>query len=267
MSGATVNLQSYSSATYVDAANTFDGYLGDSMATTLEKVFLGYTELPQKNPPVQMTQLATVGCQFVLSVEPSTTLTSSEQTSLANCLAMLNKHGFSYRVVLYSECNDFAFTQANWLAYWSYYAPVIQDAGVLCCYDPGCTPGALDRAESYFPSNPTPDEMWMDYYATAFRSGTRLAPLLAVAQAAGVPCGIAEWGWTAGKIVFTPMTMPWWNAYCHYLVSLIEAGDLPLGAIYFDAVAKAGTTGVIRASDDPRIPGIQAITSAIQAAA
>jgi hypothetical protein len=266
LAGATVNLQSYpGSSTYVQAADTFDGYLGQPMATTLEKVFLQYGQLPAKNPPAQMTQLAAVGCQFLLSVEPSTTLSSSEQAALAKCLAMLNKHGFNYRVVLYSECNDFAFSQSNWLAYWSYYAPVIQDAGVLVAYDPGCSPGALSRAESYFPSNPTPDEMWMDYYATAFRSGTRLAPLIAVAQAAGVPTGVAEWGWTAGKIVFTPMTMPWWNAYCAYLVSLVNTGNLPLGAIYFDAVAKAGTTGVIRASDDPRIPGIQSITNAIQA--
>jgi hypothetical protein len=167
--------------------------------------------------------------------------------------------------VLYSEANDLAFTQTEWLAYWSYYAPIVKDAGVLCGYNAGCNPGSISRAETYFPSSPTPDEMWMDYYATSFRSGGRLEPVIAVASQAGVPCGIAEWGWTAGKIVFTPMTMPWWNAYCGYLVHLVNEGDLPLGAIFFGAEAKGGTAGIIKAATDPRVPGIQSVTSAILA--
>jgi hypothetical protein len=265
LSGATVNLAAYRSSTYIDAANTFDGYVGESMATSMQKIFMGYTQLPAKNVPAQMSQLATAGCHFAISVEPSMTLSSSQQTALANFLALLNKKGLNYRVILYSECNDTAFNQADWLAYWSYYAPVVQDAGVQCGYNPGCNPATMSRAEGYFPSKPTPDEMWMDFYATSFRSGGRVEPVLEVASKAGVPCGIAEWGWSAGRVIFTPMVIPWWNLYCNYLIDLVDKGDLPLGAIFFGAVAKGGSAGVIKSAKDPRIPGIQSVSKAILA--
>ena len=54
--GATVDLASYASKNYLDAANTFDGFAGLPMATTLQKVYMGHGELPP-HPPLKMTQL------------------------------------------------------------------------------------------------------------------------------------------------------------------------------------------------------------------
>lgn len=260
--GATVDLASYHSTNYVDAANTFDGYVGLPLATTIQKVYMGHGELPP-HPPLKMTQLAKAGCEFLVSIEPSKTMTSAEQALLAKWLTMMNSSGIPYRVVLYSESNDKAFkTAPEWFAYWSYYAPVVKDAGVTLAYNCGMGFKALPRAAAYFPSNPSPDELWMDFYATSFRGGSRLDTLIGLADAAGIPAGIAEWNWSAGDLIFTPMTLPWWNAYCDYIVTLAAAGKLPLGAIFWNAVGKGGTADVIASASDPRIPGTHRVAQA-----
>jgi hypothetical protein len=249
----------------VTAANTFDGYIGMPLGKTLQKIYLPYESFPQ-TPGTKMTQLAALGCQFLINVEPSQSMTSTEQTVLAKWLARMNKTGIKYRVVLYSESNNKNFpTVQAWQAYWSYYAPVIKDAGVSCAYDAGCSGKAFGRAQAYFPANPAPDELWLDYYATSFRGGARLEPLIAMAQSAGISSGIGEWGWTSGAVVFTPMTMPWWNEYCAYMVHLANAGDLQVGSIYFDAIAFGRSGNFIGTPDDLRIPGIRSVSQAIAA--
>jgi hypothetical protein len=263
--GATVSPSSYGVNNFLDAAHIFDGYVGLPMATTLAKVYLAAGEFPSR-PGAEMTQLASAGCKFLVSVRPSTTMTPGEQSALANWLAMLSSHGLSYRISLYSECNDIGFTVSEWQAYWRYYAPVIKDAGVVCAYNPGLNPSSAPRATTYFPADPAPDEVWMDYYATSFRGGTRLGSLLAMARANRVPTGIAEWGWSAGKVLFIPMVMPWWNAFCNYLIHLADERKLPLGAILFEARGPGGGgSGVIRSAHDPRIPMIQRVAQAVQA--
>jgi hypothetical protein len=190
-------------------------------------------------------------------------MVASEQALLAKWLTMMNNSGIRYRVVLYSEANDKAFkTAPEWFAYWSYYAPVVKDAGVTLAYNCGCGFKALPRAEAYFPSNPTPDELWMDFYATSFRGGSRIDTLIGQANAAGIPAGIAEWNWSAGDLIFTPMTLPWWNAYCEYIGSLGSAGKLQLGTIFWNAIGKGGRADVIDSASDPRIPGIHRVAQA-----
>lgn len=192
LAGATVNLGSYGVSSYLDAAHIFDGYVGLPMATRIEKIYMEQGSFPTA-PPVKMTQLAAAGCQFLVSVQPSKQMTPTERSRLAAWLAMLNNAGISYRVVLFAECNNIAFpTAAEWLAYWSYYAPTIQDAGVLCGYDPGANSKAISRALAYFPANPAPDELWMDYYATSFRAGVRLDGLIAMARAVGISTATPE---------------------------------------------------------------------------
>ena len=267
LAGATLNPSSYGITSYLDAANIYNGYVGMPLATTFEKVYMGHGAFPPQ-PPAHMTELAPSGCQFLVSIEPSRTMTTSEQKLVAQWLAMLSNSGIQYRIVLYSECNDKAFKTADeWFAYWSYYAPVVQAAGVPCGYDPGCGFMAVARALEYFPANPAPDELWMDYYATAFRGGSRLDNLIAKAQAAGTSCGLAEWGWAAGDTTFGPMTMPWWNTYCNYLMNLIKTGKITLGAINFAAKANGRTPDVINSASDPRIPMIRAVAQAMQGAA
>jgi len=267
LAGATLNTASYGVKSYLDAANIYDGYVGMPLATTFEKVYLGHGAFPPQ-PPAKMTQLAPAGCEFLVSIEPSRTMTTAEQNLLAKWLAMLTKSKIPYRIVLYSDCNDKAFkTAEEWFAYWRYYAPVVQAAGVPCAYNPGCGFMAIGRAMEYFPSNPAPDALWMDYYATAFRGGSRIDKLIAMARSAGISCGLAEWGWAAGDTTFSPMTIPWWNTYCSYLMQLIKSGKITLGAINFAAKANDRTHDVINSASDPRIPMIRAMAQTVQGTA
>ena len=264
LAGATVDLHSYGVKNYAQAASILDGYVGLPLATTIQKVLLGYSEFPS-SPGSQLTQLSAVGCQFLISVEPSTQLTPAEQTRLAGYLAMLTRAGISYRVILYSEANDTEFTsRPEWQAYWSYYAPVIQDAGIPCAYCPGCNISSIARAEAFFPSHPTPDELWLDFYATAMRQEVRIDRMISLAGAAGISAGLAEWGWHAGKTSLNPMTMPWWNLYCEYLARLAAGGNFGLGAIYFDDSPGAHPINSIGSASDPRIPGVQKVSKAVQ---
>jgi hypothetical protein len=266
LAGATVDLHSYGVKNYAQAASILDGYVGLPLATTIQKILLGSSEFPS-SPGAQLTQLSGTGCQFLISVEPSTQLTSAEQTRLANYLAMLTSAGISYRAILFSEANDTEFTsRPEWQAYWSYYAPVIQAAGISCAYCPGCNISSIDRAEAFFPSKPTPDELWLDFYATAMRQEVRIDRMIALAGAAGISVGLAEYGWHAGKSSLNPMTMPWWTLYCNYLAHLAAGRNFQLGAIYFDDSPGPHPVNAIGSASDPRIPGIQKVSKAVQSA-
>lgn len=262
--GATVNPSAYGVSDYLQAANIFNGFTGTTLATTFEKVYMSHGAFPQ-SPPSKITSLASAGCAFVISIEPSRTLTTDEQTLVTRFCHRMTAAGLTYRIVLYSEANDKAFkTQQDWQTYWSFYAPAVKAAGVTCGFNPGCGFQAIGRAEQYFPTNPTPDELWMDYYATAFRGGSRLDTLIGIAKSAGVQAGLAEWGWSAGDTTFGPMTIPWWNDYCSYLTQLASNGDVPLGAMYFGAKANGRTSDIVKSANDPRIPQILAVSQAIQ---
>ena len=264
VAGATVNPVSYGVNSAVDAANIADSYIGLPLALTIQKFWTGEGKFPAE-PAAHMKQLSGAGCQLLISAQPSRTLSATQQSELAAWLTMLKNAGISYRVVLWSECNNTAFPSVDaWLAYWSYYAPVIQSAGVSCGYNPGCG-FALARALTYFPSDPTPDELWMDYYATGFRRSSRLDQLIALAHSSGVSsAGLAEWGWSAGDQSSSPMSIPWWNDYCSYLAQLGKKELLNLGAIYFGSKKKGVLTNVIGSSSDPRIPGMQKVSAAVQ---
>jgi hypothetical protein len=266
IAGATITPATYGVMNAVDAADIFDGYVGTSLALQHEKFYATPDILAETTVDSVLSQLSAAGCTFVIDVEPSKSLTSANQTGLSNWLTMLNNAGIVYRVVLYSESNNTAFaTPQEWFAYWSFYAPVIQAAGVLCGYNPGCGTWAK-KAITFWPSDPTPDELWMDYYCTGFRDDSRLSQLIALAQTNGVTgAGLAEWGWEASAHPLQPITMPWWNDYCRYILHLIELGHINLGGMYFGSSNKTLVNNVINNSDDPRIAMINEVSTAFTA--
>ena len=263
LTGAIVKSEAYRLTNALTAARIADGFIGMPLATTIQKLYRKKGELGT-GPNAEMIQLASAGCHFLLSVRPSQTLSGSQQSQLKAYLAALNQAGIRYRVALWAEMDDVGQfpSRQEWLAYWRYYAPAIKEAGVPCGYDPGCNSKAISRAEAFFPSRPAPDELWMDFYATAFRGGVRIDRLIAKAQAAGIPAGLAEWGWHAGSSDRHPMTMTWWNRYGTYLLHLAGEGKLRLGTIYFGSAAEGLTVDVITSAKDPRIPMIQKLAMA-----
>jgi hypothetical protein len=264
LAGSTVSAESYGVHDSLRAARIADGLYKMPLATTIQKIYMA-EGVYGSEPPRQMRQLAPAGCQFVVSAKPSKKLSGTEKTRLARWLDMLTKAGMKYRVVLWQECNNSSFARfETWQTYWSYYAPVVKAAGVRCGYDAGCH--VIDRAVEFIPSHPKPDELWMDFYASAYRLGVRLDPLLAAAQKAGISSlGLAEWGFMAGNAIFNPVTIAWWDDFCNYLVFLANRGHLNLGAIFFGGIGHFGLVDVITSPDDPRLPMLQRVAEAVKA--
>jgi hypothetical protein len=265
LAGATVNRGAYDTATYLAGAKIFNSYVGLPLATRFEKVYMDHGEFGTTLPD-KIAQLAPAGCSFLVSVKPSTTLTKSEQSAMAKWLAMLKAHGIRFRCVLYSEPNDKAFlSTSTWLPYWRFYAPVILNAGVTLVYEPGCGPKAISRGEALFPSKPSPDEMWLDYYASAYKGGSRLGTILSIGASAGVPVGLGEWGWAAGNSssTGTNMTMTIFTEYGNYLLGLIAKRKITLGAAYFNARFGSLIGNIITGPADPRIPMIKKMAAAL----
>jgi hypothetical protein len=242
---------------WVKAAKRFDSYVGYPLATTIQKIYMQEGQYYTDPLPARITELASVGCQFIICVYPSRTTDQSAQ--LTNFLQLLNRNGIVYQAALDNEWNTKdKFTPQAYLDYWSHYAPVVQAAGVtlalMVCASSNKTEFA--KIEPGFPTNPLPETYWIDYYATGYLWGVRLHPsggLLQQAESYGVPAGIGEFGWAAGGL---PPTMQQWNEYCYYLAR--TASRLPLGCLYWGAY---GTDAVTSASD-PKVPGIRKVISA-----
>lgn len=258
ITGATVNPSVYQMTNWVDAANTFDSYVGYPLATTIQKIYMLEGQYYTDPLPSRMRQLASVGCQFIVCVYPSRT--TDESSQLSDFLQLLNSNGIVYQAALDNEWNTKdKFTPQTYLAYWSHYAPVVQAAGVplalMVCASSNRSEFA--KIEPGFPTDPLPDVYWIDYYATGYRWNVRLARsggLLQQAENYGVPAGLGEFGWAADGNV----TMQQWNEYCYYLRRL--APRLPLGCLYWGAHGIDAVTS----AQDPKIPGIRRVISAFQ---
>jgi hypothetical protein len=263
ITGATVSPWPYGEVSWLQAAKTFDSYVGLPLATTIEKIYMKEGQFYTDPLPAHVLSLAKAGCQFIFCVYPSRT--TDDSAKLATFLQLLTNNGIVYQAALTNEWNagnKFP-TPQDYLKYWSHYAPVVQAAGVPLCNLVCATSGKPNFAKIQpgFPTSPLPDRYWIDYYATAYRFNIRLdAPggLLDQADSLGVQAGIAEFG------IGAKGTAPWsvWQEYCPYLAGLVPR--LPLGCLYWGAVHGTMTQDVVTGPSDPKIPGIQQVINAFQ---
>jgi hypothetical protein len=256
VTGATVNPAVYHVRSWAKGAQFFDSYVGMPLAAAIQKIYMLEGQYFTDPLPAHITSLAEIGCQFIICVFPSRTKDDSEK--LAAFLRLLKRNGIVYRVALVNEWNSRGkfHTPGAYKDYWRQYAPVVQDAGVPVCnlVCASSQKSAFAKIQPGFPTNPLPDQYWIDYYGEAYRFKVRLdtpGGLLDQAKHLGVPAGIAEFGYA----VHFPktMTMSMWNAYCPYLAGL--APRLPLGCLYFGAADENVVTG----ADDPKVPGIRRV--------
>jgi hypothetical protein len=255
VSGASVAPQSYGYAYWPAAAKRFDGYIGMPLGVTAQKVYLSRGIFPA-SPGSQMKQLSRLGCQFLVSVKPDPS--TDQSAKLAAYLKMLDAHGISYRVLLWQELNQRQAFQsgASWQAYWSQYAPVVHGQGKRCCYNPLCSPERGALASAWWPADPPPDEVWLDYYGSAYHWKLRIDDLIAKAHDAGIPLGVAEYGYAAEGAPYPDRV---WDAYCSYLAGL--APGLPLGGLYWSMVHSSLNT--VASATDFKIPGIRRMATAL----
>jgi hypothetical protein len=261
--GATVNPRVYGTDRWVRAARTFNSYVGMPLATKAQKYYMLEGQYFTDPLPTHMTDLAGIGCEFIICFYPSRT--TDERTKLAKSLHLLKNKGIVFQATLVNEWNAHTKFPApqDYLDYWKRYAPVVKAAGVPACSMVVATSNKDNYAKIQpgFPTNPLPDRYWIDYYAEAYHYKVRLdAPggLLHQAHHHGVPVGIAECGWSAtgGKFV----TMTDFTNYTTYLAGL--APQLQLGCVYWGSHGPNIVTG----TNDPKIPGIRKMMHAFGAA-
>src|SRR5260370_35659929 len=84
IAGATVSPAAYGITGWVQAAKTFDSYVGLPLATTIQKIYMTEGQYFTNPLPVRIRALAHVGCQFIICVFPSRTIDESKK--LANFL-------------------------------------------------------------------------------------------------------------------------------------------------------------------------------------
>lgn len=147
--GCTLNLDDYSLSTYTATASTVDGYVGYPIAATYAKIYESEGTFGS-TPGTEMTQLAALGCKFLISFKPTRaggglgtldptghygdTITAAQRVAMANYIAMLQDNGIEFDVCLWQEMNvadksgnlNFT-TPAEYAAHIAYYAPVICD--------------------------------------------------------------------------------------------------------------------------------------------
>lgn len=238
--GATVAPVTYSmpNTQGVAAAQQFDGYVGQPLAVSLQRQYLseGNWSLPS-----MVTSLAAVGCKTQLCVKPSRVLAASEQANLAACIKAMQALGAPFEITLWTEMNMggstpfFPSAGVDYPAYWSYYAPVILDAGATLNFNPGTDAADYGKGITYGQElSPAPSRLYCDYYGNGWKNGTRLdsppsgVPMsfMALADSLGVPFGIAELGGGANGAAM--LSSADWTSFMNYIHTLfwtrLEAG-------------------------------------------
>ena len=255
ITGATVNPTVYHMTNWVQAAKTFDGYVGYPLARTIQKFYMLEGRYPTK-VPLRISEMANVGCKFIVCVYPSRK--TDQRSQLRHFLMLLKSKGIVYQAALVNEwnCKD-KFTPEAYLDYWRHYAPVVKTAGVPLALMVLASSNrtAFAKLKHAFPTDPLPDACWVDYYATGYLYNVRLATSggpLDQAEKHGVPVGIGEFGWSAtgGR-----PAMKVWDEYCSYLHHL--APRLRLGCVYFGS----GGVNEIKSAHDPKVPGLRKVVS------
>jgi hypothetical protein len=291
--GVVVNTADYGLPTYTATAEVFDTYSSTNMGTQFSKVFL--TE-GQWTITAQMSQLSALGASLLVSAKPNRpggpndpggsygdTVTTAERHNLANWIQSMQQAGITFHVTLWQEPNDQGFfaSPAAYEAYVAWYGPVVCNPGafvtlgtatpVPLIYDPGSS--SMTTAVSYWPGTGIAGVTWYaictDFYTDAYFLPNwtvpvpdYLEPLYAVANAAGLPFGLGEWGYN-----HTDETgYPYFKTYCDYLVSLfggrIVNAQPNYVLNYWNSSIKHPTC-TVTGPDDPKVPGIQSVFNAL----
>jgi hypothetical protein len=261
--GGTCNpaVYSMSAGQAFTAAQHMDSFLPASInpAETRQKVFWS-TEgsFPGTSDAILMALLNNgVKCQ--ISVKPTRTTTggviTSQQAALTTAINAVLAVSTNIEINLWQEPTPQAFPVAgspSYPTYWADYAPTIKATGAKCIFDPGCNNSIYAFHCTNFPLlSPVPDIFYTDFYIDSFGSGCRpdqisgnaangfsTTSYMALADAAGIPFGIGEFGYNNSNGVPTTDNIAMWGSpiaytdsagakhtqsYMSYIISLFQA--------------------------------------------
>lgn len=260
--GATVGAANYPGTDETQASNMFDRFVGRPMAANVQKIYYQEGTWPS-GIPAKDQEILNLGAKLLISFKPSRTPSPSEKANLAAAINMYKKANAVFDVTLWQEANDgSAFSQgSDYRAYVNYYGPTVHAAGIPLVYDPGAGGGAASW-KAYYPGDSMIDKIMIDYYGSAWLSGTRLDAIAAIADGASPPksLGLGEWNDTAaspGKL-----TTSQFGDYVNYLINFFSA-RLSNGRSNGDIIFWMGDNAVnipadqILSSSDFKVPYVQ----------
>jgi hypothetical protein len=256
VTGATVNWATYglSASQVMTAAATYDGYTSTTLAASGQRYYLTEGTLPA-TLPTALARLVAAGVFVQVCLKPTrqSVLTggstlAAQQSALAAFIAAMQAAyvtaGFSasnFSVTLWTEMNDhgtqpfpYAGTGGTltFAAYWAAFAPVILAAGALANYNPSCnTASALNGAEWFSLLSPLPSQFIVDLYSNAWHDGGFIDQPCGgasfsyqeLADGAGIPLGIGEYGLAAGNPPgYIPNSTVWGEFIGDYLIPLFS---------------------------------------------
>lgn len=286
--GATIGPQNYPGQSQTQANTTFDGFVARNMAITLQKVY--YTEGQSSAVPSNVALDIAQGCSIFASIKPAQTASNTyadatptrtggptcldeknKLTAIINNLLAAGLTTSTLKVTLWQEPNTGGSfdTPAHYQNYLNYYLPAVRALGITHVYNPvvGSTPwdGAVNP-----PTNASFDEVYADYYGSAYNTGFRLdgtgpsdnASLQAVADnhtPSPVPFGIGEFNDVAGS---GAGSSSYWANYMGHIQSVFQArvsAAKPLGWLMFwmGNNAQNKPNNQILSGSDFKIPALQ----------
>ena len=267
--GSTVFASTYpGSASRIAAGQTFDNFVLRPICMNVQRVYYPLSTFPGPNDPQKVTDLAAAGIKMVISLHPDPA--GGEVGKLRDALTFLKSiPNIDFEVALWHEANNDPthFPHASdYHTYVAMYAPTVRGHGIPLVYIPLVIPQqpASDNVTSYYPGPALTDRILADFYGSSFVNGARLEPIMAKADAAPMPFGIAEWG--NSLIKDTPISPTDFGSYVAYIVTLmtgrLAAGKNNADIIYYDA---GGSDNNITATNDFRVPGVDLVFDALTA--
>lgn len=261
--GATCNPGVYnmSPGQWFAAAQKMDGFMASSSITpaeTRQKMFWSTEGSFSPTDPGLLSALNN-GIKVQISVKPTrtsnATTISSQQAALTSAINSVKAVSTNFIINLWNEPvpgSDFPSGGVDYPAYWANYAPTIKATGIKCVFDPGCNNNVYAGVCNWFPQlSPVPDAYYCDYYIDSFMSGCfpdqisgnnahgfSTTSYQALADGAGIPFGLGEWGYnnksgapTTDLIAMWGSPIPWEDStgakhsqsYVNYIISLFQA--------------------------------------------
>jgi len=267
--GATVFTSTYpGSADRIAAGNTFDNFVLRPMCTKVQRVYYPLSTFPAPNDQQDPGKLASNGIKMVISLHPDPA--GGDVSNLDKALTFLqNIPNIKFEIALWHEANNDTTVFKDSTTYHDYvahYAPTVRAHGVTLVYIPLIIPQepAATNALTYYPGPSLADKILADFYGSSFVNGARLEAIMAKADAAPMPFGIAEWGNSLVKD--SPIDPTDFGSYVAYIVTLmtgrLAAGKANAEIMYYNA---GGSDNNITAKDDFRVPGVDIIFDSLTA--
>ncbi len=252
-------------------ARSFDSLVGLAMAQRSQNLYYQPGQLPSPSP--NLLNFVAQGGLPLISFKPSVAF-DQDATFVACLQAHMAALGTAWMATIWQEPNTGKSQSAGitssdfYQSYIAHYGPLFRQycPGVPLVYKPALC-GPADECneasvEAFCPPQGLVDGIGPDYYCTAWKAGTLLDGIGALAQSYGVPLGLYEWSIAASK---RAVNMTDFQNYGQYLIDFysgwLDAGYSTSVINYWGSDGEGAFPGVdtIQTATDPKIEVVRAV--------